>query len=816
MMTQPCTILRLLVLTIALVMAPSSVAWADVRAFAKQLCFDCHDGATHQAGLDLETLDLSASEKKSALTWEKVFDRVSAGEMPPQESTQPTSAERQAFLAELGKELRAASLARQAREGRGPVRRLTRLEYEASVNDLLHIHTDLRSFFPEDAETAGFDKVGEGLTLSAAHLAAYQEAAEKALQMAIERGDAINSDEDGAALFSHMPDAFTSWGSWLEENVMVLSSRLYFPNRSVYGAPVARSGRYRVTVTAQARDNGGKPIPAAVGIHDIRAPKPGDAPDTSLWFDVDEDQPRTVTTELELDAGQQVHLFGPTLEPGLKLAKMKTNGERWTGRVLLLHRMKIEGPLKPDGTLDAWPGLSYRELFDDLEAQPRSKVTGVPAIKGRPEPWFPVSAVPKDDAARLLRRFMPKAFRRPVSDELAAEFVLPTQAALDAGVPFHRAMLDGYKAILCSPHFLLLKDPPGELDDFALASRLSYFLWDAGPDEILLAAAAKGELSTRAGRAAQIERMLNDVRSERFERSFVDQWLDLKNINATTPDGVLYAEIVPAMTVAAEQETRRFFHDLLAEDRTALECIQSDWTYANELLSNLYDLPPLQGYELRKVPLGPETRRGGLLTQASILKVTADGATTSPILRGKWINERILGIKPSTPPDDVPKIEPDIRGATTIREQLAKHRNTTACMGCHKVIDPPGFALETFDVIGGYREYYRLAKANGSFVTLTRFNNRRVHRGPKVESGYTMPDGRAFADVTEYKALLLEDKDRIVASLVANLLTYATGAPVQFADRDDIAAIVAEARNKNLGLRSLIHAVVQSRPFLHR
>jgi hypothetical protein len=270
------------------------------------------------------------------------------------------------------------------------------------------------------------------------------------------------------------------------------------------------------------------------------------------------------------------------------------------------------------------------------------------------------------------------------------------------------------------------------------------------------------------------------------------------------------------MTLSAEQETRHFFHDLLAENRSALEIIQSDWTYVNELLSALYDLPEVRGYELRKVPLPPQSHRGGFLTQASVLKVTADGAKTSPILRGKWVNQRILGITPPDPPDDIPKIEPDIRGATTIREQLAKHRDTPACMSCHAIIDPPGFALETFDVVGGWRDFYRMPKYTGATLTLTRFNNRRVARGPAVEKGFVMPDGRAFADIDEYKALLLGDKERVVLALLANLLAYATGSGVQFADREDLAAIVTEAREANFGFRSLIHAVVQSRPFLHK
>ncbi len=789
---------------------------ADLREFVEEYCYRCHDSASHKAGLDLEALPFSPADKNNALKWESIFDRVANQEMPPKTKRQPPAGHRDAFLNHLKPTLRNASLARQAADGRGPSRRMTRVEYETTVNDLLHIRTDLRSFFPDDAVTSGFDKVGEGLTLSAAHFAAYQNAAEKALSMAIEHGNVLNDDEDGAAIFNRAKDTYTVWGGWLEGSAMILPSRLLYPNRSLYTAPAQRSGRYRVTLTAQARNNDGRPMPVAVGIHDFRTPKPGDAPDTQAWFDVTEDQPRTVTTELELDARQQVHVFGPTLENGLKINRMKQNGETWTGRVLVISRLKIEGPLRADGAIDGGPGEGYKTLFDELKTQPLSKVTSVPAVKGKPDPMVPVSTAPKDDAIRLLERFVSRATRRPVTADLLREFITVAHNALDNGVPFHRAMLDSYKAVLCSPHFILLTEPPGPLDSHAVANRLSYFIWNTAPDDALTKAAATGKLTTPEGRAAELERLLNDPRSKRFEQTFVDQWLDLKNINATTPDGVLYAEIPPVMTLSAEQETRRFFHDLLADNRSTLECIQSDWTYVNEWLASLYNLPEVQGYELRKVPVTAESRRGGLLTQASVLKVTADGAKTSPILRGKWVNERILGIVPPDPPDDIPKIEPDIRGTTTIREQLARHRDTPACMSCHSIIDPPGFALETFDVIGGWRDFYRMPKFTGSFVTLTRFKNRRVHRGPAVEPGYTMPDGRAFADVTEYKALLLNDKERIVSALASKLLTYATGAPVQFADREDIAAIVTESSKQNFGLRSLLHAIVQSRPFLHK
>lgn len=802
-------------LFIAMLASPLWSAPPLMKSFLESNCIDCHDGETKKGGLNLEKLAFEPTKHANALTWELIHDRVASGEMPPKNKQQPEAKEKAAWIAALAQSLKSASLAVQQKEGRGPVRRLTKSEYETTVNDLLHIHTDLSAFFPDDAVTDGFDKVGEGLTLSGAHFAAYQAAAEKALKTALERYDVRNTDVTGEAIYKGREPNYKTYGSWPEGETMIITSGMFYPYTTVQSAPSTHSGRYRITVTAQSRNNEGRPVPLALGILDSTKAKPN-APETSVWFDIPADKPRTASAEFLLDFRQSVNLHGPTLMTGTKVLNLTKKGERSTEQALILSRVKFEGPLKQDGTIDKWPGESYRGLFGKLAAQPLSKITGIPAEKGQPDLWFPVSTAPKKDAEELLRKFLPKAFRRAVPEEIIADYVKETHAALDHGLPFHQAMLDSYKAILCSPSFILLKEKPGALDGAALANRLSYFLWNSSPDEALLAAASKGELNTSEGRSLQVERMLNDPRAERFEKSFVDQWLDLKNIDATSPDGRLYSEISASMFVAAEQETRRFFHELIAEDRSALESIQSDWTYANELLSALYDLPEIEGYEMRKVPIPPQSPRGGFLTQSSVLKVTADGAKTSPILRGKWVNERILGITPRPPPDDVAKIEPDIRGATTIRAQLEKHRNSPACMSCHTVIDPPGFALETFDVVGGWRDFYRMNSSTGKFTTLTRFNGRRVHQGPAVEIGYTMPDGRAFKDIRDYKTMLLGDKEHIVTALTEKLLTYATGARVQFADREDIATILSETKAKNYGVRSLIHAIVQSRPFLHK
>ena len=773
-------------------------------------CSECHDADIHKGGLNLDDLAYQPAQRGNALTWERVFDRVAKGEMPPKNKRQPAASERTAWLAELAQSLRTASLAIQQKEGRGPVRRMTRTEYETTVNDLLHIKCDLKSLFPDDAVTAGFDKVGEGLTLSATHFACYQEAADKALADAIYHAGALNYSQEGQRFFKGNEKTFADYGNWLEGNNFVLTSQMFYPYTVIMGPWVPLSGRYRVRITAQARNNGGKPMPIAIGVHSHHSSKP-DAPELLDWRDLAETEMRTVTMEVDLQREEQINVFGPTLANRDSVIPLSRKGERWTKQAILIQKIEIEGPLDSDGNVLKGPSLGYRELFDDLPRRSLSEITGVPVIKGAPNPALPVSTQPKVDAERLIRRFLLKAFRRPVSEDLARPYLARVLMALDDGVYFHQAMLDGYKAILCSPHFLLHEETPGPLDRHALANRLAYFLWNGPPDEALLNA----DLSQATERHAQVERLLRDPRSTRFEKAFLDQWLDLQKIDATSPDSALYPEFDDALQLSALRETQLFFHELLVENLSLLEGVQSDWTYLNEPLGWLYGLPEVSGHELRKVKLPPGSHRGGFLTQASILKVTADGAKTSPIIRGNWINEKILGIHPPPPPADVPKIEPDIRGATTIRAQLAKHRSTPACMSCHTVIDPPGFALETFDVIGGWRDFYRVPTSTGQVIELQP-SKRKVHRGPAVEVGYTMPDGRAFADVTEYKNLLLADKDGLTRALTEKLLTYATGARVQFADREDVAAIANAVRAENYGLRSLIHHIVESRPFLNK
>jgi hypothetical protein len=309
--------------------------------------------------------------------------------------------------------------------------------------------------------------------------------------------------------------------------------------------------------------------------------------------------------------------------------------------------------------------------------------------------------------------------------------------------------------------------------------------------------------------------MLNSPLAQRFTTNFTGQWLDLRRIDFTIPDPVLYSDFDSLLLWSMPRETELFFEEVLRHDLSLLNFVDSDWSMLNERLGILYGIPGLVGSGFQKMTLPPESRRGGVMTQASVLKVTADGTRTSPVLRGAWVLDRILGQPPAPPPPNVPAIEPDIRGATTIRQQLDKHRNTPACATCHNHIDPPGFALESFDPIGNWRDFYRVTeRTKAGLINLPYGSGRPVYRGPDVELGGATPAGKTFQDITEYKRLLLEDKDQVARNLVQKMIVYSTGAEIQFADREVVEQIVKNLRAKNYGFRTLVHEVVQSRVFL--
>jgi hypothetical protein len=375
-------------------------------------------------------------------------------------------------------------------------------------------------------------------------------------------------------------------------------------------------------------------------------------------------------------------------------------------------------------------------------------------------------------------------------------------------------LISAYTAVLASPGFLYVQESPGKLDDYALATRLSLFLWNSAPDSELRSLAAAGRLHDRAVLSTQTDRLFNDPRSRRFVDAFTDYWLDLRKIDDTSPSTTLYNdyELDDPLKLAAVEETRLFVQELFRSNLPARNVINSDFTFLNERLAKHYGIPGVTGVAMRKVTLPKDSVRGGLLTQASVLKVTANGTTTSPVIRGVWIMERILGSRFVQPPG-VPAIEPDIRGAVTIRQQLDRHRADPSCASCHRTIDPPGFALESFDVMGGWRDRYRafaegVKPEPGIGLSGQRF---AFHYGLPVDSAGTLPDGRTFRDIREFKKLLLDHEEQTVArNLVGQLVTYATGAPVGFVDRKQVEDILEKTRASDYGVRSIVHGIVES------
>ena len=313
--------------------------------------------------------------------------------------------------------------------------------------------------------------------------------------------------------------------------------------------------------------------------------------------------------------------------------------------------------------------------------------------------------------------------------------------------------------------------------------------------------------------------MLQHPKAKAFTENFTGQWLSLRNINATTPDKTLYPEFEEQLQWSSVRETQLFFDTLLKENLSVRNIVDSDFAILNGRLAKHYGIPGVHGVEFRKVALKPEYHRGGVLTQASVLKATANGTATSPVLRGVWVLDRILGSPAAPPPANVPAIEPDIRGAQTIREQLAKHRLTPSCASCHVQIDPPGFALENYDAIGGWRERYRVIAERKDWV-----NNRvgplakylaawQYGEGRAVDAGDTLPDGRTFTDITGFKKLLLAHPEQLARCVTEKLVTYATGEPVSSRDSQAVNQILAQAKGSDYGLRSLVHAIVASELF---
>jgi len=789
----------------ALLAADDQARAADAERYAKQIqplfakyCVGCHGATKHEADLRLDqtspTFDPASAER-----WRRIVERVELGQMPPDDSPRPTPDEVRRLTTWIDEESRAAEIARRAKEGRVVLRRLNRTEYQNTICDLLGIEVDLMEQLPLDGSAAGFDNAGAALHTSSFLMDRYLEAADTALNLAIaNKPVAPKSAKTVYSLKESHPVRTTTEKVYrfLDDTVVCFCSSEWH-NVGVSKFYPQEGGFYRFKISASAIQSTGKPVTFRVTAGRTRLTgKSG----LVGYFDAPPDVPK----DFEFIRYMEPRTTIAMLPYGLTGANVvnKVGAETWDGPGLAVHGVEVEGPLN-----ESWPPESHRRLFGDLARK------SAPAYNFRDRVEI-ASDEPAKDAEQILRRFATRAFRRPVTDADVKPYLEIVTAKLADSYTFEQAMRAALKGILLSPDFLFLQETPGKLNDYALASRLSYFFWSTMPDDELFKLAQQNKLGEPAELRRQVERMLNDSRSTALTENFVGQWLALREIDATEPSHILYPEFDHLLKVSMIRETELFFEEVLKNDLSLTNFTSSDFAMLNGRLSKHYGIPGPVGYEFQKVSLPAGSHRGGVLTMGSVLKVTSNGTTTSPVMRGAWVLDRLLGSPPPPPPDNVSAIDPDIRGATTIREQLAKHRATSACAGCHAKIDPPGFALESFDCIGGWRERYRVT-GNGDSVVI---DGRRMayHIGKKVDPSDVTEDGKPFANVDEFKQLLLRDKDQLARALATKLITYATGAAPTAVDRPEIDALVDRIREKDYGLRTLVHEIVKSELFRNK
>lgn len=739
---------------------------------------------------------------------------------------------------------------------RAPIRRLTRIEHEHTLRDLLALPgLEVRALLPEDGRAGGFDKAAAALDVSRVHVAGWYAAAERALGMAVAPQPAppkpfhdtlLPGAQDIFKLALLEGDAvFLRDGRYDHDSLPIVRDALphklahyersgLFPYRHSVGvfrrqaiddhfalfftgfSPV-RAGIYRLRLSVWAFqwEKGslrGRPAPEAVTLH---------ADDRLLGtFDAPSLEPTVHEIETWLEPGERL-LFTAASLPAARVSRMPGRAAEYVGPGVAIDSLEVEGPLHA-----SWPPESHRRVFGDLPSLPVAGRGRPPERRPAPQlhpgalprgeepgkPWAVTPSDPDADARRLLQTFLSRAYRRPAT---AAEIAVATalfKRRLKQGDAFEDALRTACAAALVAPEFVFLGGPPGRLDDWHLASRLSYFLWDSMPDDELFTLAKRRQLSRPEVLRAQVERLLDDPRSERFVAHFADDWLSLRELGTTTPDATLYPEYDRLLLESLRAEARGFFADLLRRDEPVGALVRSDAAILDQRLARHYFPPdgvvggePVRGARPRRVTLPEGSPRGGLLGLGAVHTLTANGTVTSPVKRGAWVLRTLLAEPPEPPPPGVPAVDPDVRGAVSIRDQLARHTADAACAACHAAIDPPGFALEGFDAIGGWRERYALIDGAAA--------PSRVE-GPAVDTSSVLVDGRACASYEDFRDALLADPRRLSRALVRHLVLHATGAPVTDADGPEVERIIDVAAGQGGGVRALVQAVVSSDLFL--
>jgi hypothetical protein len=748
-----------------------------------EYCLSCHDKDHEKGGLVLETV-MAHDVSQNPEIWEKVVRKLRARQMPPIGKDRPDNAVYDAVVASLEASLDRAAAAHPNPGRTAAIRRMTRTEYRNAVRDLLALDVDVASLLPADESSYGFDNVTVG-DLSPTLLDRYVSAAEKISHLAVGR-----------------------------------------PSRS----PGGETFRIRADLTQEEHIDG-LPIGTRGGalVH-YTFPQDGEYEmQIRLTRDRDEhveglSEPHDL--EILLDRGR-VQLFTvkpPVREPGLPETEQPSHAKVDQHLHLRVpvsagpHDIGVTFPKKPSLLLETTrqPYQTHFNSYRHPRVQPAvysMSIIGPYDAKGpgdtpsRRRIFISRPAGPADEdraARRILTSLMRRAYRRPVTAaDVDGPFELYRKGK--AGDGFDAGIELALSAVLVSPHFLFRveQDPAGippntpyRISDLELASRLSFFLWSSIPDDELLNAAIAGTLHQPAVLEREVRRMLADSRSESIVTNFAEQWLRLRNLDSITPDMRLFPDFDDNLRQAFRQETERFFASVLREDRSVLDLLHSNYTFVNERLAKHYGIPHVYGTRFRRVALDEDSWRGGLLRQGSILTVTSYATRTSPVVRGKYVLDALLGAPPPPPLPDVPALKDNtVNGHLAVRERLAEHRTSANCAPCHNLMDPLGLSLEKYDAVG---------------------RRRLVEAGVTIDASGSFPDGSQFADVEGLESALLRRPELFVGALTEKLLTFALGRGVGYYDAPAVRAIVRDTRAQHYRLSSIILGVVRSQPFQMR
>ena len=796
-------------LTVGLAFTGAVGAAEPFEAFLGKHCIRCHGPEKQKGELRIDQLARDFKLGTDSHRWAEAMEKVNSGEMPPKKEKQPTQAEIAAFVSSLDSLLKEGRAARMAARPAVSHYRLSRKEYQNTVYDLLGVRYDPAKpgELNEDTRWHGFERIGSELSLSPSHVDRYFRAAE----LVLDRAFPVAASGEARKVRKTAAELRYSGG----KNQQAVLDRfdikrplryLLFPGNvqnalspNWFGRTgPEHSGLYRVRIQA----SGIRPIGGQTAHLSIGKRTGEETVDGLIEFDLTapEDRPQVHEFEVFLEMPTSLDFCVVATDVVDRRAGAAFRNALGGGSYVFTHSSEtgLLNPNAPQMFDDKGNGLFSTVLLDWIEWEG--------PLVSEAEKSRRIGLVPPDDAtpevvAEHLQRLAERAWRRPVKQEELEQYLQSYRTEREAGEKPADAYRVALQGVLTSRNFIYLVEGDTvareRLTDSELASRLSYFLWSSMPDGGLFTAAQGGTLNGEGLKKA-VDRMLTDSKAGRFIDDFARQWLQLHRLGMFVPDKKLYPTYDAWLETSMRGEPVEFFREMFAKNLPIDSFVDSDWTMANARLCDFYGLPGPKAGGFERVSLKPEDRRGGLLTMGAVLGLTSDGTRHRPVHRGVWLSEAILGKTPPPPPANVPAIEPNPpqNPKATLRQKIEAHRNDANCAACHARIDPLGLAWDNYDAIGQWRTHEKVAAGVG--------------KDPVVDPAGVMPDGRAFKDATEFKRLLIEDRDKVARAFIEHLCTYGLRRVLSFDDQDDLKAIQAEAKKHEYRIKDIVRAVAMS------